>query len=89
MDSKEIIELKTIPVVSFKENNIVFFQDMQHWSGVPSNVDFSVTKYSNGYKFIGESYGSMSGKYGNGAIYIINSHLPEYFHEWYNNTQKQ
>jgi len=62
--------------MKFKEGNTIRFgQDHQFWEGVPSGVDFSVSRFEGAgaeYVLRAHGYGLLGtpGGYGNGALYV-------------------
>jgi len=62
-----------------KGNKIPYMQDHSFYNGIPSGIDFSVTRASNGYDLRAIGYGVIddANHYGNGAIYVWKSDLTE------------
>ena len=56
-----------------KGNKIYYGQDHHLWRGIPSGVDFEVTRSGHSYKLVADGYGDLHGQskygYGNGALY--------------------
>jgi len=69
----------------FPDNEIDYSQDHGFWRGLPSGVEFSVDRLNEGVlKLVAEGYGALKDNlyglryhYGNGAIYVSESILPE------------
>ena len=55
-------------------NTIKFGQDHQFWEGIPSGVDFSVSRFDGAAKYVLRAHGygliGTPGGYGNGALYV-------------------
>ena len=72
--------------IIFPENEIPYIQDHGFWKSVPSGVKFIVANVTkqNGLKLVADGYGALHDNkfglkynYGNGAIYVSVSDLPE------------
>jgi len=71
--------------IIFPENDIRFMQDYGFWQHIPSRVKFVAELTGNdSVRLIGEGYGALrenkyglSYNYGNGAIYVLLSDLPD------------
>jgi len=61
--------------MKFKAGNIIRFgQDHQFYKGIPAGIDFSVSRFNGGAKYVlrAPGYGLLGtpGEYGNGALYV-------------------
>ena len=56
--------------VRFRPNWIFYGQDMGFHHGIPDGVWFDVEASGDHYVLRADGYGSRSGKYGNGALYV-------------------
>lgn len=92
MPSQTIAEpniTESLQFVRFGSNNkIRFGQDFRFGKGLPDDVNFyPIEEMDNRYiVFIGDGYGiqskhKISGKYGNGAIFVFKDDIPELV-EW-------
>ena len=65
------IDLTGIKRICFhdEDNEILYGQDMQFWTGIPTNIWFDIEDSGNHWILRADGYGNH-GKYGNGAIHL-------------------
>lgn len=63
-----------------KGNKIYYGQDFRYRRGVPSGINFQVSKWKMGFVLRADGYG-LFGNYGNGALFLYNSRLSKILKE--------